>query len=247
LALAWKVVWITGASSGIGLEIAKQLAAAGVKTALSSRHAPSILPPENTHFFALDVTDVKAAEQCANDIEKQLGPIDLCIFGAGLYEPFSPEEFSIQKFSQLNATNYVGVLNCINAVLPHMRKRGAGRISWIASVAGYRGLPKAAYYGPTKAALINLAECLKLEFAPLGLSISIVNPGFVATPMTSVNDFNMPFLMKAEDAASTTIAGLAKGKFEVAYPFAFTILLKIMRLLPYSLYFYAVAKLNKRR
>jgi short-subunit dehydrogenase len=121
-----------------------------------------------------------------------------------------------------------------------MRQRHAGRIAWIASVAGYRGLPKAAGYGPTKAALINLAESLKPELDQIGIKISVVNPGFVETPMTKGNDFPMPFLMKPEDAARRTIEGLAKGKFEVAYPTRFVAILKIARLLPYSLYFWLI-------
>ena len=115
-------------------------------------------------------------------------------------------------------------------------------MSWIASVSGYRGLPKAAAYGPTKAALISLAESLKPELALKGIAVSIINPGFVETPMTSKNDFPMPFLMKPEDAAQRTIAGLAKGKFEIAYPTRFVAILKFMRILPYSLYFWLVTK-----
>jgi short-subunit dehydrogenase len=133
--------------------------------------------------------------------------------------------------------NYMGVINVLAAVLPGFARERRGHISWIASVSGYRGLPKAAAYGPTKAALINLAESLKPELDEMGVKISVINPGFVKTPMTEVNDFEMPFLMQPEEAARVTIKGLARGKFEIAYPTPFVAILKTLRLLPYALYF----------
>jgi short-subunit dehydrogenase len=139
--------------------------------------------------------------------------------------------------------NYLGVINVLAAVLPVFRARRKGHISWIASVAGYRGLPKAAAYGPTKAALINLAESLRPEPAADGVTVSVINPGFVKTPMTAHNDFTMPFLMEVEDAAAQTIAGLAKGKFEVAYPTPFVVIMKIARVLPYAMFFGLVRRL----
>ena len=136
--------------------------------------------------------------------------------------------------------NYLGVINVLSAVLPTFRARKAGHITWIASVSGYRGLPKAAAYGPTKAALINLAESLKPELARDGVQVSVINPGFVKTPLTQQNDFEMPYLMEVEEAARLTIAGLARGQFEVAYPAPFVRILKIGRILPYRLYFWLI-------
>ncbi len=129
------------------------------------------------------------------------------------------------------------MVNVLTAVLPALRQRRKGHIAWIASVAGYRGLPKAAAYGPTKAALINLAESLKPELEADGVTISVINPGFVKTPLTAQNDFEMPFLMEVDEAARRTIAGLAAGRFEVAYPTRFVAILKFARLLPYRIYF----------
>jgi short-subunit dehydrogenase len=219
--LPWKVVWITGASTGIGRETALQLAAAGVKVAASARSAEKL----------------QAAK-----IETELGAIDLAIFGAGTYAAIDATQIDPTQFATMLNTNYLGTVNCLSAVLPSMLKRGAGHISWIASVAGYRGLPKAAAYGPSKAALINLAECVKPELALKGIKISVINPGFVETPMTSKNDFPMPFLMQPAAAAQRTIEGLAKGKFEIAYPTRFVAILKLMRILPYRLYFWIVTK-----
>jgi short-subunit dehydrogenase len=241
--LPWKLVWITGASTGIGREVAMQLAARGVRVAVSARSAEKLSNMgELIQAYPLDVTDTKAVHATIAKIELELGPIDMALMAAGAYAPIDLNEFAPEPFAQMMQVNFQGVVNCISGLLPVMRQRRAGRIAWIASVAGYRGLPKAAGYGPTKAALINLAESLKPELDLVGIKISVVNPGFVETPMTKGNDFPMPFLMKPEDAARQTIEGLARGKFEVAYPARFVAILKIARLLPYSLYFWLIRR-----
>jgi short-subunit dehydrogenase len=244
--LPWKLVWITGASTGIGAEIAKQLAARGVKVAISARtveslHAVAKEQPSIT-IFPLDVTKASDVAATFAEIEKAHGPIDLIIAGAGTYTPASTADFRIEDFRRMYEVNYLGVIHVLAAALPAFRARRAGRLSWIASVSGYRGLPKAAAYGPTKAALINLAESLKPELERDGVAVSVINPGFVRTPMTAQNDFEMPFLMEPTDAARATIEGLAKGQFEVAYPKPFVRILKIARLLPYRAYFWLVRK-----
>ena len=137
----------------------------------------------------------------------------------------------------------MGVINVLQAILPNFRKKGSGHIAWISSVAGYAGLPKSAAYGPSKAALINLAEGLKPELSRVGITLSVINPGFVKTPMTAANDFPMPFLMESNDAARLTIQGLARQQFEIAYPWRFVILLKLLRFLPYSLFFFLTKRL----
>ncbi len=244
MGIPWRVVWITGASTGIGAEIALQLAQAGVVVAASARsidklealaiRAAAIKP------YPLDVTDPEACKNVFNKITSEQGQIDLVIAGAATYQAVSAADISPSSFDTMYRTNYLGVINVLSAVLPSFRVRRNGHISWIASVAGYRGLPKAAAYGPTKAALINLAESLKPELERDGVTISVVNPGFVRTPMTAKNDFEMPFLMEPVDAAAATIAGLAKKKFEVAYPTPFVVILKLVRILPYRAFFWLV-------
>ena len=236
--LPWKTAWITGASTGIGREIALQLAASGVKVAASARSAeklaslgPSVLA------IPLDVTDAAACRAAVAEVESKLGPIDLAVLGAGTYTPVSLDDLDPARFAHMMDTNYMGVVNCVAALAPGMMARGSGHLSWIASVAGYVGLPKAAAYGPTKAALINLAESLAPEMGVKGVSVSVINPGFVETPLTAQNDFPMPFLMKADEAARRTIQGLAAGRFEIAYPRRFVAILKTLRLLPYPLFF----------
>lgn len=236
--LPWKTAWITGASTGIGRDIALRLAAGGVKVAASARSVEKLreLGP-GIVTFPLDVTDSAACRAAVDRIESELGPIDLAVLGAGTYTPVDIGELDPARFAHMMDTNYMGVVNCLAALAPGMIARRSGHLSWIASVAGYMGLPKAAAYGPTKAALINLAESLYPEMREKGVSVSVINPGFVETPLTSQNDFKMPFLMKPEDAARRTIEGLAAGRFEVAYPRRFVAILKFVRLLPYPLFF----------
>ena len=236
--LPWKVVWITGASTGIGREIALQLAAQGVTVAASARSAgklaglgPAIRP------YPLDVTDRPAVLATLETIERELGPVDLAILAAGTYSPVDVEEFDPAIFELAMATNYGGVVNALAGLLPRMSSRRTGHVAWIASVAGYVGLPKAAAYGPSKAALINLAESLKPDLDRKGIAVSVINPGFVETPLTAQNDFNMPFLMQVPEAARLSIAGLRRRKFEIAYPRRFVFIMKLARLLPYALFF----------
>lgn len=243
MALPWRLVWVTGASTGIGAEICKQLAAEGVVVAASARNVDALNAlGKGVHAFPVDVSNEAAVAETFAAIEQAHGPVDLIIAGAGIYTPASAADFRPDMFRRMYEVNYLGVINVLAAALPRFRARRAGHLSWIASVSGYRGLPKAAAYGPTKAALINLAESLKPELDRDGVKVSVINPGFVRTPMTSVNDFEMPFLMEPADAAKATIAGLARGKFEVAYPTPFVAIMKIGRLLPYRLFFWISRK-----
>jgi NAD(P)-dependent dehydrogenase (short-subunit alcohol dehydrogenase family) len=241
--LPWKTAWITGASTGIGRDIALQLSAAGLKVAASARSAEKLAAlGQGIVAIPLDVTDAQACMRAVDRIESELGPIDLVVFGAGTYSPVAADRIDPKLFADTMATNYMGVVNGLAAVAPRMLARGSGHISWIASVAGFVGLPKAAAYGPTKAALINLAECLEPEMRLKGVRISVINPGFVATPLTAQNDFEMPFLMQPEEAARRTIEGLAAGRFEVAYPRRFVAILRALKALPYPVFFRLVTR-----
>lgn len=241
--LPWKTAWITGASTGIGREVALQLAAAGVKVAASARSSEKLaLLGPSVLAVPLDVTDPGSCREAVGRIESELGPIDLAVLGAGTYSPVAIDDLDPARFANMMDTNYMGVVNCVAALAPGMISRRLGHLSWIASVAGYMGLPKAAAYGPTKAALINLAESLYPELRAKGVSVSVINPGFVETPLTAQNDFKMPFLMKPDEAARRTIEGLAAGRFEVAYPRRFVAILKSVRALPYPLFFRLISK-----
>jgi short-subunit dehydrogenase len=137
--------------------------------------------------------------------------------------------------SQMMMTNYGGALKGIETVLPDMIAKEKGGLAITASVAGYMGLPKSLSYGPTKAALINLCESLYLDLHPKGISVSVINPGFVDTPLTANNDFKMPAIISPAEAASAIVAGLSAGEFEIDFPKRFTSWLQLIKRLPYSL------------
>jgi short-subunit dehydrogenase len=244
MALPWKVAWVTGASTGIGAEICRQLAQQGVTVAASARSVDKLAGLAQQHSgikaYPLNVEDADAVALVFSRIESDLGPVDLVIAGAGVFRPLTAAQLNVGDFAESFRVNYMGVVNVLAAALPVLRQRKAGHVSWIASIAGYRGLPKSSAYGPTKAALINLAESLKPDLQKDGILVSVINPGFVRTPMTSVNEFPMPFLMEPEAAAAATIRGLARGKYEVAYPWQLVTILKLARLLPNWLFFQLV-------
>lgn len=236
-----RLVWITGAGTGIGRALAQLYAAAGSVVAISGRRAETLAETAAgipaIHVFPLDVTDAGAVAATVAEIERQLGPIDLAILNAAQYAPMSAAGFDRAVFRQTVETNLIGVGNALDPLLKAMGTRRSGTIAFMASVAGYAGLPKAGAYGASKAALINLAEALYLEAERMGVRIALVNPGFVETPLTAVNDFKMPFVISPEDAAVRIRRGLQTRAFEITFPRRFTWLLKLLRLLPYPLYF----------
>jgi len=150
--------------------------------------------------------------------------------------------FDLARAEQVVNVNFLGAMRLASVVLPGLQP-GAG-LAFVASVAGYRGLPKALCYGPGKAALIHFAECLHLDLAPRGVGVWVINPGFVQTRLTAQNDFDMPALLTTEQAAAATIDGLASGRFEIHYPRRFTRVMKLLSLLPYRWYFPLVRRMT---
>jgi short-subunit dehydrogenase len=243
MAAPWRTAWITGASTGIGRALTVALAARGVEVAASARSADKLAELAQAHPgispFPLDVLDAAAMAEAMRGISSRLGPIDLAVLNAGTWEPMSTRNFSAAKTAQSMAVNYQGIANGIEALLPPMLERGAGHIALMASVAGYRGLsPLTAAYAPAKAAVINLAECLRNDLRAQGVTVSVINPGYVATPMTSTNKFPMPFIVSAEDAARRIVRGLEKRKFEIAFPWQLVAMMKLGRLLPTRAFFW---------
>jgi NAD(P)-dependent dehydrogenase (short-subunit alcohol dehydrogenase family) len=241
-------VWVIGASSGIGEATAAALHARGAQVLVSARNAASLDAFVKRHTggggaqaWPLDVTDAAGVKATAQAILAQ-GPLDLVLYCAGHYSEMRATEIDMADLKKHLAINYTGVLHVIDAVLPAMTARGAGHLSVISSVAGFRGLPKSLAYGPTKAALTNLAENLYLDLEPLGLGVSVIHPGFVKTLLTAQNDFAMPALITPEQAAEAMVAGWAKGDFDIHFPKRFTRVMKLLRLLPYRAYFPAVRR-----
>jgi NAD(P)-dependent dehydrogenase (short-subunit alcohol dehydrogenase family) len=251
MAVRWKLAWITGGGTGIGREVALRLAKAGCIVAVSGRTAAhldalSALNP-NIHAFPLDVTDASATARAVDAIEAKLGPIDLAILNAGTWDPMGAADYTADRAAQSMRVNYGGVCIGVEALVPRFRARKSGHLALVSSVAGYRGLAQAAAYGPSKAAVISLAEVLRPELARDGVTVSVINPGFVETPMTSVNRFPMPFLMKPDDAAQAIVRGLETGRFEIAFPWQLVAIMKLLRMLPYSLFFAVSRKLMPKK
>ncbi len=250
MSASWKTVWITGASSGIGRQLALDLANAGCRVAVSARSKDDLeaLAHGNANMtsYPLDVTDAEAVRNTARNIELTLGPVDLVIMAAGIWIIREVRDFSGADSINAMRVNYEGAVNVVDALLPSMMQRGAGHIAPIASVAGYRGIPRAVTYAPTKAALIAMAESLRTDAAQYGIKVQVVNPGFVKTPMTDSNDFPMPFIISAEEASRSIIDGLKSDGFEVVFPWKLTIMMKLLRILPYRLYFWLAGKFLQR-
>ncbi len=243
------LAWITGGGTGIGRALALALAADGWQVVVSGRRPEPLTEtaahaPDAIHAWPLDVTDLAAVRRAVSDIEAKHGAIALAVLNAGMYQAVKLDSFKAELMAEHMKVNYQGVVNGMDALLPAMRKRKAGHMVLVASVAGYRGLPLASGYGPTKAALINLAESLKYMFEKEGLTLSVCNPGFVETPLTEGNRFPMPFLMKVDDAAAALRRGIYKKKFEIAFPTRFVLILKLLRALPYWAYFPLIKKMT---
>lgn len=243
-----KVVWITGASSGIGAAVATEFAARGWRVAVTARRQSALQEVCATHkdgliqSFVGDVTNAARMAEVVADIEAELGPIDVALLNAGTYFPLSAKEFDLDQFESNFRVNVFGTANALKPVQDRMIARGRGEIMIVSSVAGYSGLPLAATYGATKAALINFAESCHMELKPLGVTMKVINPGFIDTPLTAKNEFPMPFLMPVDKAAKRVVDFAGKPGFELTFPRRFTWLLKILRLLPYPLYMALVGR-----
>ena len=242
-----KSVWVVGASSGIGQATAHALHAQGAKVFVSARNAEALTKFTAAHAGAvalpLDVTDAAAVAVAAQTV-LAADPLDVMLYCAGYYKELRATEYDLKEMLQHNAVNYVGAMHVLGAVLPAFQARKAGHISLVASVAGYGGLPKSLAYGPTKAALINLAETLYMDLKDSGIGVSLVCPGFVETPLTAQNGFAMPALLKPEQAAEEILQGWKDGDFEIHFPKRFTRWVKALGLLPYPVYFAAVRKVT---
>ncbi|MCF3640055.1 SDR family NAD(P)-dependent oxidoreductase [Rhizobium sp. TRM95111] len=245
------IAWVTGASSGIGRALAERLAGKGFTVAVTARDLDRLLALQAEvsakgsagRIIVLDgdVTDPRDMERVIAVLEYEHGRIALAVLNAGVYLPVDGASLHREDFEKTFAVNLHGVVNCLLPAIEHMKAGGQGQIAIVSSVTGYGGLPTGAAYGATKAALINLAESLKFDLDPLGIRIQVVNPGFVATPATAHNDFEMPALIAPEEAARRIEAGLASSRFEITFPRRFTYLLKLLRVMPYALYFAVVA------
>ena len=245
-----KVIWITGASSGIGKALALKFANENWSVAISARRE-NILKEiseshENIKSFPLDVTDQAKCKEVFEQIKSHYGDVDICFFSTGTWNPKKEKDIDVEQIENVFKVNFFGTVNSIKAVEEYFKNKNSGIITIVSSIAGYRGLPNSTGYGPSKSALNNLAESLYFDFGRHNVRVCLVSPGFIKTPMTDKNDFKMPFLKSTEYAAEKIYDGLInKNVFEIHFPKSLTLILKLFGLLPSKIYFYLVKKLTK--
>ena len=246
-----KIIWITGASSGIGKALAIKFAEKGLIVAASARRENLLEDLNkfnpNIYSFPLDVTEIENCKLIANKIIEKFGSIDICVFGTGMHDPKSEKRFNLNKIREIMEVNYFGTMNSINSIYEYFSEKKNGQISIISSVAGYRGLPAAGAYCASKAALTSYAESLNFDMKMKNVRVSLITPGFIKTLMTDQNDFPMPMIKSPEFAANEIFKGLTEKKsFEIHFPKAFTYFLKFLQILPSSIYFKLVSKGMKK-
>ena len=245
-----KTIWITGGSTGIGKALAIKFASKGWNVAISARRENLLKEisdeNENIHGFPLDVTDKLKCKEVFQQIKDKFQEIDICFFSTGTWNPKKEKDIDVEQIEEVFKVNFFGTLNSIKAVEEHFKNKNNGIITIVSSIAGYRGLPNSTGYGPSKSALNNLAESLYFDFKRSNVRVCLVSPGFIKTPMTDKNDFNMPFLKTTEYAAEKIYDGLInKSVFEIHFPKSLTLILKILSFLPSKIYFGLIGKMTK--
>ncbi len=250
-----KIVWITGASTGIGFATAKKFLDNNWKVIISSSNENKLNEAKNRilinssnkelYSYKCDISNRDQVKDTVINIFNDIGDINLAILNAAAYSPNRDQEFSIDNYEMLIDVNLKGTLYCIEVLIEKMKKLQS-HIAIVTSPVGYRGLPTAGAYGLTKSGLINLGESLYFDLKKKKIKISIINPGFIKTESTKLNSFSMPFLKSSEFAANKIFIGLTGTyTFEIYFPWFFLIMLKIMRILPYKIYFYLISKFTK--
>ena len=246
----WKLAWITGASGAICGEIARRLAAAGVTVAATARPSDKLdelaAANERIRAFPADVLKPDELKAAVAEIEGALGPIDLALLGAGMYVPFDIRNIDLDGFHRTMALNVDGVINGVAAALPSMLARKSGHIAIMGSLFGYAGWPGNGSYGASKAAVINLAESLKLELEGTGVDVTIINPGFVDTPLNASYDQKKKlYVMSKERCARKILEKLGRKPYEIAFPPQVEGFLKSVRSLPRAVSFPLVRRFIK--
>lgn len=249
-------IWITGASTGIGRALTLACLAEGKQVAVTGRTPERLeelleaLPPDSRERCLMlpgDINSTHSLQEIYQQIKDTWGGLDMVIANAGIHRHMPIEDFTLEESEQIIATNLIGSIRTISTVLPDFLAARRGWIVGTASLAGYRGLPFAAAYGASKAGLINCLESLRFDLEPQGIQVTIVNPGFVKTPMTERNPFPMPQLVTSQKAASAILRGLRKGRREIHFPRPFSLIMKLLRVLPFPLYHWLIKTRTSRR
>lgn len=234
-------VFITGGTSGIGLELAKLYLKKGWKVGVCGRDAAkfhehfSDAKRDNIQFFALDVADREAVKKAIHSFAQPTG-LQLLIASAGMSYPLKTKVPDFERTYRMVHVNLLGVMYAFEAALEIMIPQGSGHLVGVSSVAGFNGFPGVSGYSATKSGVIKFCESLNLDLKNLGIDVSCVCPGFVDTPLTKQNHHPMPFLMKADRAAEIIWRGLEKKKALITFPFLFAFMIRILSILPRGLY-----------
>lgn len=232
--LAGRRVWLVGASSGIGAALAAELVARGAAVAVSARRRDQLesVAGGRMAVVPVDVTDADDVRRAALEATEAVGGLDMVVWCAGYWKQFDATAWDRETFARHTEVNLLGMSNVLAAVVPAMVEQGNGQVVGIASVAGYRGLAGAEAYGATKAAQLNMLEAMRASLSRHGVTVTTVSPGFVRTEMTAVNDFPMPFLVDADQAAASIADGLERGRVEIVFPWPMAVAVKLARLVP---------------
>ena len=236
-----KKIWLIGATTGIGKSLAELFASQGHNLAISGRNEKGIdellssLPKADHISAPMNVCHVNQIQKASKAIFNHWGKIDQVIFLAGIYQPMKIDELDLKLVKDIIETNLIGAINLTNVILDNLISMGDVQFSFCASVAGYKGLPNSQPYGASKAGLINFVQSLNVEHGK-EVDIRLINPGFVKTRLTDKNDFEMPMIISADQAAIYIDKGLNSKKFEVHFPKKFSLILKLLNLLPTKLY-----------
>lgn len=232
-----QVVWIIGASSGIGAALAEVFVSLGARVAISARRADALKKVADDSgaqwVLPLDVTEITSIRSASEELQRQAGQIDRIICLSGIYAPMQLDQLDLDELRGIVEVNLLGTFNLVSALYPFLIEQGQGQLAFCASISGYTGLPYSQPYASTKAAMINLTESLQIEAVGTGVDIKIISPGFVRTPLTDKNQFKMPFIVEPEVAANRIAKGLKRSGFEIVFPRRFALLLKLIGVLPY--------------
>lgn len=253
-----QAIWVVGASSGIGEALVRALNKGGSIVFISARNQAALESIAHTanatvDVLPLDITNVDSVNAAAEYISQRVGHLDQVIVNAGTCEYIDSEQIDMNAVKRVMDTNFWGALNVINAALPLLRNSvarspdKAPQLAVMSSSVTYQALPRAGAYGASKAALRYFVESLKLDLQHEGIDIRVVSPGFVKTPLTDKNDFAMPFMLEADEAAARIVKGLESSQFDIHFPSRFTRILKAISLLPDTLRFKLVGKASRNQ
>ena len=239
-----KNVMITGASSGIGRGLALELARRGARVGLVARRADLLneivaeVEGRGAQALALpaSVEDAAAMREAAEQMRRKFGPIDVMIANAGIGTTTDAAELDAGEVARIFGVNVIGAASSVAAVVPQMVQRGRGQIVAISSLAAYRGLPKSASYGASKAAVSAFFESLRLDLQPRGIDVTIIHPGFIKTPLTAGRHAQMPFLMELDDAVAKIVTAIEKRKKSYAFPWQLASIVRAGMIMPNFMY-----------